>query len=444
MTQKHTITTPVSTGCLDVISCGQGFSLDAKAHKLLTHANAIFASKRLLATCPQEFCKHATCHVIAANAYEAAALALCLCREGQKVVVLASGDALYHGFGATIAGLAQDNDNIHYHPGTTAFQSLFHRLGLAWSTARLFSAHKGDALPIRAFVQSPFGVMYAGSRYPAHELAKAVLRAHPKAKQRAALVAEELGSTNERVHVGSVQEIAKITFGPTSMLVLFPHDALPQKEDVEPKVAVSQLKTAPKAHAPTLTLGLENCAYAHENNLITSPEVRAVALAQLRLPTWGVLWDVGAGSGSLGLEAAGLCPDLTVIGIERNPLRAEHIRQNCDTLGLANYHVHEGDAVALCQAETMPIPDRIFVGGGGKDLISIMKICLQRLQPHGLLVASVVTLESLQALLAFCPEQRRAICRLDVALDRPIAGCYHHLKPQNTIHLLTFQPNILP
>lgn len=110
---------------------------------------------------------------------EDAADALTLCRAGRHVVVLASGDALYHGFGGTLSGMAHPDDAIVYHPGITAFQALFHRLGLPWQDARLFSAHSGEALPARAIAEAPLSVAYAGSRYPAHAIAQAVLKLHP-------------------------------------------------------------------------------------------------------------------------------------------------------------------------------------------------------------------------------------------------------------------------
>ena len=89
--------------------------------------------------------------------------------------------------------------------------------------------------------------------------------------------------------------------------------------------------------APILTLGLPEEDYERENNLITASDVRAVILSRLRLPAWGTLWDIGAGSGSVGLEAAGLRPNLNVVGIERKPERGAIIKRNRARLGVSNY-----------------------------------------------------------------------------------------------------------
>lgn len=129
-------------GRIDVVSCGIGFPKDAETLGLIGRADVVYGSRALLAACPVEA---RLTRIIGAKAREDAADALTLCRVGRHVVVLASGDALYHGFGGTLSGMAHPDDTIVYHPGITAFQALFHRLGLPWQDARLFSAHSGEA-----------------------------------------------------------------------------------------------------------------------------------------------------------------------------------------------------------------------------------------------------------------------------------------------------------
>ena len=131
-------------GRIDVVSCGIGFPEDAETLGLIGRADVVYGSRALLAACPVEA---RLTRIIGAKAREDAADALTLCRAGRHIVVLASGDALYHGFGGTLSGIAHPDDTIVYHPGITAFQALFHRLGLPWQDARLFSAHSGEALP---------------------------------------------------------------------------------------------------------------------------------------------------------------------------------------------------------------------------------------------------------------------------------------------------------
>ena len=206
-------------GRIDVVSCGIGFPKDAETLGLIGRADVVYGSRALLAACPVEA---RLTRIIGAKAREDAADALTLCRVGRHVVVLASGDALYHGFGGTLSGMAHPDDTIVYHPGITAFQALFHRLGLPWQDARLFSAHSGEALPARAIAEAPLSVAYAGSRYPAHAISQAVLKLHPASAGRAAAIAERLGSPEERLFSGPLADLARTECGPTSILLLLP------------------------------------------------------------------------------------------------------------------------------------------------------------------------------------------------------------------------------
>ena len=348
---------------------------------------------------------------------------------GERIAVLASGDALYHGFGGTLSAQARPGDNLLFHPGPTAFQALFHRLGRPWQEARLFCVHSGEDIPARQIAQWPLTVTYAGSRHTADAIARAVLETHPEAAGRAAVMAERLGSSEERLVQAPLRDIAALSCGPTSLLVL-----LEQQADDPAQTALP----------PLLALGLPDTAYAHEAHLITAPDVRAVILSRLRLPHWGVLWDMGAGSGSVGLEAAALCPGLHVVGVERKAERVALMERNARRLGVANYAARTGEALALARLpasapEGLPDPDRIFLGGGGRELPELLTACMERLRPGGLLAASSVTLQSFADLLHWSPEQRTGICRLDVAVEAPLARVHRHLSPQHTIHIFTFQ-----
>lgn len=424
-----------SGGRIDVLSCGVGFPADAESLALLEDADTVYGSRALLQACPTTL---RDARSIGAQARGNAAEALELCRAGRRVVVLASGDALYHGFGGTLSGMAEDED-IVYHPGITAFQALFHRLGLPWHDARLFYAHSGDSLPARAIAEAPLSVTYAGSRHPADAIARAVLAVHPASGQRAAVIAECLGSEHERILSGPLESLAHAVCGPTSILALFPHERAGVFSGRTPPAEADGPATAPGGcpiPAPVLALGLPEDGYERENNLITASDVRAVILSRLRLPAWGTFWDIGAGSGSVGLEAAALRPGLHVCGVERKAGRGAMIERNRSRMGIDNYSLHLGEAPDVLAS--LPDPDRVFIGGGGKSLPALLTTCLRQLRAGGILAASAVTLESFAALLAWAPEHRMGLCRLDIADERPIAGTGHALKHQNTIHVFTY------
>lgn len=141
------------------------------------------------------------------------------------------------------------------------------------------------------------------------------------------------------------------------------------------------------AEAPVLAWGRPARAYLARGGMITKSEVRAVVLARLELPAEGVLWDVGAGSGSVGVEAAGLVPGLRVVAVERDPAACASLRANAGAAGVA-VEVVCGEAPGALEA--LPRPDRIFVGGGG---LPVLDAALARLAPGGRAVATYAALD---------------------------------------------------
>lgn len=399
---------------LTVFSCGTG-PLQPSPALLgkLAEAQSIYASSALLEACPPSDARRIP---IGKNAREQAREALEEARHGNNVVVLASGDALFHGMGGTLQSLACDGDRLEFVPAPTSFQALFHRLGMAWDRARCFSAHSTEYIPWGEILAQPLAVIYGGHPFTACRLAAAAMEFHPSAAGRSAVAAQCLGMADERILQGTLEELAREECSPTSMLLLLP--------DNRPGAA------------PVLPLGLPADFYEKENNLITAEEVRAVILSKLRLPAWGVLWDVGAGSGSIGLEAAALRPGLSVYGLERQAGRLELMRRNCRRLGCVNYACMQGEAPEALDA--LPKPDRVFTGGGGAGLESIMQACFDALNPGGLLVASAVTTESEHLLYGWNAAARTGMFSLDIASESPIAGTYHHLRHGNRIILFTY------
>lgn len=417
-------------GSLSILSCGLG-TLPLGEDEALFSADVIYGGKKLLPLVA-DLCSKPDLRPLAAKAAEDAATALDLAIQGRQVVILASGDALFHGMGGVLARLLPRIPEaqcpiVRFVPGITAFQALFHKLGLPWDQARLFSIHNGmqhaDALPLRAMLEAPLAVIYAGSTCTAAQLAAALLHTFPEAAERRAVLADALNTDMERIEHGTLEHLCQKTTSPTSILLLLPENA----------------KTLP------LTLGLPVDAFEREAGLITAPEVRAVILSKLRLPAWGHLWDIGAGSGSIGLEAAGLRPGLQVTAVERAADRVAMIRRNALRLGLANHQTLIGTfpddfpgVLPALESQDRPAPDRIVIGGGGVTITAMLDVALSRLAPGGHMVVPVVTLESQHRLYPWRPDLRTALLTVQTAEERPLAGSWHHLEPQRPIHLYCY------
>jgi len=129
---------------------------------------------------------------------------------------------------------------------------------------------------------------------------------------------------------------------------------------------------------------------------LSKREVRLLLLSYLRLEPDSVLWDIGAGTGTIPVEAGLLCPQSTILAVERDAEVASLIRRNCDRFGVSNVEVIEGSAPD-CLSELQPLPQRICIEGG-RPVKAILKAAWQPLQPSGRIVATATNLETLYAL----------------------------------------------
>ena len=288
-----------------------------------------------------------------------------LAAEKGRVCVLASGDPGF--FGITRALAARFGPAaLDVHPAPSSVSLAFARLGLPWDDALITSTlgRDLDAAAALAAGAAKAAVLCAAGT-PPEALGRALLDRGARFDRVA--VASGLGTQAERVEEMTLAALATGHFDPASVVVLVRGDGV--------------------AATPVLAWGRPPRAYLHRAGMITKSEVRAVVLARLELPAEGVLWDVGAGSGSVAVEAAGLVPGLTTFAVERDPAACERIRANAGAAGVA-VEVVCGEAPAALEA--LPRPDRVFVGGGG---LGVLDAALARLAPGGRIVATYVALD---------------------------------------------------
>ena len=216
-------------------------------------------------------------------------------------------------------------------------------------------------------------LIYTDPAHPPGEIARFLL-ARGRSRVRFCVL-EDLGQETERVTWMSLAEAQAREFSPLNLVVVVP----------EPGEVTSR--------RPQLHLGLPEAALVHQAGLITKAEVRAVVLAKLRLWPGQVLWDVGAGCGSVGLEASLLAPGGKIFAVERHPERAAQIAANRDKFGVDNLEVVCAPA-PVCLAP-LPDPHRVFVGGGGPEVGAIIQEAVRRLAPGGRVVVTAALLETL-------------------------------------------------
>jgi precorrin-3B C17-methyltransferase/precorrin-6y C5,15-methyltransferase (decarboxylating) CbiE subunit/precorrin-6Y C5,15-methyltransferase (decarboxylating) CbiT subunit len=308
--------------------------------------------------------------------------------------VLASGDPGFHGITRALAARLGP-ERLVVHPAPSSVALAFARLGLPWDDAVVTSCHTGDAARAAATVAgAASAAVLCGPAAPPEAVGAALvaLGAHHDL----VAVATRLGEPGEAVsRLPDVAALAAGTFDHRSVVVLF-------------RPAPAQIRPAVR------TGGRASDEFAHRRGMITKPEVRSVVLGRLDLPERGVLWDVGAGSGSVGIEAALAAPGLQVIAVERDAVAADTIVANAAALGAMIEVVTGAAPDALTD---LPAPDRVFVGGGGLD---VLDACLAATRPGGRVVATFAAAD--RALAARARLGSLAQVSVDRAADLPDGG----------------------
>jgi precorrin-6B C5,15-methyltransferase / cobalt-precorrin-6B C5,C15-methyltransferase len=350
----------------------------------------------------------------------------------QRSVVLATGDPLCHGIASYLASRLCI-EAIEVLPNVSTLQLACARVGLAWQDARIVSIHAKDAGEWARGASPSHGLYGLAQALRQHDRL-AVLTSPDNTPGRIArlLLAEGLG---EDFHLAVAERLC--TADERVLADLSPAEAA-QQRFADPNVV---LLWRVRARPNPVRFGLADAAYQQrhpDKGLITKQEVRAVSLARLQLRADSVVWDIGAGSGSVGLEAARLCPQGHVWAIEKNEGDVAIAGRNAQAFGLSNHTLVHGKAPEGLQA--WADPDAVFIGGSGGELAELIALCLRRLKPGGWLVMNFVTLENLAAATQALSAQDAPwdVLQLQAARSKPILHM-HRMAAENPVWIVCAQ-----
>ena len=301
-------------------------------------------------------------------------------------VVLASGDPLWFGIGRML-GDRLATTRLRFHPAPTSLQLAFARIGRPWQDASWVSLHGRDPQVLSQAVQkrpAALAVLTDPNQGGANSVRQMLASSGLEASYDLWLC-ENLGHPDERI----------LQIAPDDNLPLDLHRLL-----IAVLIAKEPAQQDPKTYP---LFGLDDGVYLQHSDhpgLMTKREVRIQLLADLNPPEHGVLWDLGAGTGSVGLEALRLRPELQLMAVEQRAGGAALIKANAERLGVSPAAVIEANAIDLLRGELqlpagLEQPNRVLVGGGGRQRNTLLQLVLERLDPNGVVVVPLATLESL-------------------------------------------------
>ena len=385
---------------------GQPENLTLQGLAALRQADLILGARRLLSVLP------AGCTENRAAAYRPDEVAELLQASGaENAVLVYSGDTgFYSGASSMMEKLEALGVRARVLPGLSSIQLLAAALGRPWQGWNLVSAHGRTCDPVAECMQGrPTFFLTGGSEDPATLCAQLEAEGFGDVQ---GVVGQCLGTPEEKLFRGSVKELAAGRFNSLSVLLVEAAEVLPRR-------------------AP----GLPDEAFERGDVPMTKQEVRAAVLAKLAVRPEDILWDVGAGTGSVSVELALAAPRGRVYAVECRPEGCALIKANREKFRTRNLVLVEG--LAPDALSDLPAPDAVFIGGSKGSLAAIVDAALDK-NPDARICVSAIALETLSAAVAALTAKGRTVQVSQIAVSRAKAvGGLHLMMAQNPIYLIT-------
>ncbi|MEP0887610.1 MULTISPECIES: precorrin-6y C5,15-methyltransferase (decarboxylating) subunit CbiE [unclassified Leptolyngbya] len=345
------------------------------------------------------------------------------------VVILVSGDPLFFGLGRLL--LQQFSaEQLTFHPHLCSIQLAFNRIKVPWQDACLVSVHgrSPDTL-IRALQQGVEKIAVLTDEVHTPGAIATLLQELELPVTYRVWVCENLGSVQEQIREFAPEDLVNHRFTTLNVLVL-----LRQAH----QTGFQNISELPMLGVPDSAFA----SFSDRPGLLTKREIRVLALGELALRPGQVVWDVGAGTGSVSVEIARLCPTSQVFAIEQTAVGISLIQDNVQRF--------QTPSVIPCQfkapegLDTLPAPDRVYLGGSGGQLEEILEAIAPVLKPDGVIVAAFATLEHFSTLIHWLKASNHAdqwhAHTLQTQLARSVpVGSLTRLQPLNPVTLVRLE-----
>ncbi len=326
-----------------------------------------------------------------------------LARRGRPICVLASGDPFTYGIGSVLARHVSP-DEMSCFPQPSALSLAAARLGWALQdcdTVTLHGRPLGRVVPLLRPGARILALSWDGAT-PGALAALLTMRGYGGSRL---TVCEAMGGPRERLRVALARDFALADVAALNTVAV-------------------EVAAGPDARPRPLTPGLSDAWFEHDGQ-ITKSRIRALTLAALAPQPGQLLWDVGAGSGSVGVEWMLLHPANRAVAVEQDAGRADRVTRNADHWGVGDLRVVRGRAPDALAG--LPAPDAVFVGGGLTEP-GLLDRCGAALPPSGRLVANAVTVEGQAVLAAALAAHGGDLATVSIAQADPV-GRFHGWRP---------------
>tara|TARA_Y100001968_G_scaffold185837_1_gene170185 strand:- start:933 stop:2216 length:1284 start_codon:yes stop_codon:yes gene_type:complete len=348
-------------------------------------------------------------------------------KEEKKTIIFSGGDPLWFGIGRL---LIQNFplSKLYFEPAATSFQLAFSRIGKPWQDATWISLHGRDQLPFEKAIKklpSSLVVLTDSSRGGAREIYE-LLDSIGFKENYEFWTFERLGYKNERIlKINAIRDLPN-DFDPLHLVILLKRSEQPIQPHKLPLFGIDD----------SIFLQNSDCP-----GLMTKKEVRVQLLAELNLPKEGIIWDLGSGVGSIGLEALRISPNLKLVSVDKRVGSKTIIEENAKRLGVNPSLIIEDEILNILKIEKinrkLSNPDRIILGGGGTSLGIILEEVLKRINKKCIIVIPLISLKSISKLEAILKPK---VIKLSISQHQSYRGVSigsdFRLSPLNPVFIL--------
>jgi len=322
--------------------------------------------------------------------------------EKENIVVLASGDPLFYGIGTTLLReLGQEN--IIIHPNITSVAFAFAAIKEPWQEASLISLHGRNNQNLDSLLgKKKLAAILTDSKHTPSWIANHLIsNGFSNFKM---CVLENLGNDSQKISWhDTLDQVADKDFSMPNVVIL--------KQNIRDRETAANTgdkdttrinnntgsDQAAGRHQQSAQVypGMPEDRFFHENGLITKSEIRSIVLSKLKLVSdHHIFWDLGSGSGSVSIEVSRFITKGDIFALEKNPDRISLIRKNIKNFNIPNITAVQSELPM--GMDLLPDPDRIFIGGGGRNLLKIINHCATRLPVNGVIVINTVLLQNVE------------------------------------------------
>ena len=335
-------------------------------------------------------------------------------RTEKRVAILSSGDPTFFGISRFLLRNLP-KERIEIFTNVTSMQYAFSRIKEPWDDAIFVSVHgRGMHVAVDKIIASEKACVLTDKVNSPSAIAHELIERGAEGYE--AWLCEDLGMPSEKFTKTTVRGLLELTPSDLNILILI--------RTYEPNLIQYPL------------IGIDDEEFHTSKKLITKLEVRAVTLAKLQIQDDLVMWDIGAGSCSVSIEASNLMPNGRIFAVERNPQCIGFINENLKKFCTRNIRLIE--AFAPDGLDDLPDPDRIFIGGAGGQLEEIIDAADKRLKPDGIIVLNAVTLDTLTKAVEFLEDHGyhvEAVC-INIAKTRRLTE-YKMFEAQNPVYVIS-------